>query len=141
MSRKPYKFWKKGVGQFIMVPHAIVKSDAWRSCKPNAIVVWLQLSRRFNGMNNGRIVYSCREATEDVRIGKNTAAKALIQLMEVGLIECVTESSFDCRKKLAREWALTHHPVDGRPASHKWKDYKIKASPKLKPHSPKLDTD
>ncbi|MDB4230014.1 hypothetical protein N9805_04955 [Paracoccaceae bacterium] len=96
---------------------------------------------RFNGMNNGRIVYSCREAAEHAGISKNSAAIALIQLMKVGLIECVTESNFDCRKKLAREWALTHEPLNGRPASSKWKDYKIKASPKLKRHSPNSDTD
>ena len=140
MSRKPYKYKKKGTAQFIMVPHAILKSDAWRSCKPNARAVWIGLAMRFFGTNNGRIVYSCREAAEHAGIGKNTAAKALEQLIEVGLIECITESSFDSRKKLAREWALTHIPVDGRPASGKWKEYKIKASPKLKRHSPIPDT-
>ena len=130
MSRKPYKYKKRGSDRFVKLTHQMIGSDAWRSCKPAVRVVWIGLVMRFNGINNGRIVYSCREATEDIRIGKNTAAKALIQLMEVGLIECVTESSFDCRKKLAREWALTHEPVDGRPASRKWKDYKIKVSPK-----------
>ncbi len=110
-----------------MLPHAIVQSCAWLSCKPAARAVWIGLSVRHNGKNNGRIAYSCRDAAEHAGIGKNTAAKALMQLIKVGLIECVTESNFDCRKKLAREWALTHEPVDGRPASGKWKKYKNKS--------------
>ena len=141
MSSKPYKFKKRGSARFVKLTHQILNSDAWRSCSPPARVVWIGLVMRFNGINNGRIVYSCREAAEHAGIGKNTAAIALIQLMEVGLIECVTESNFDCRKKLAREWALTHEPVDGRPASSKWKEYKIKVSPKLKRYSPNSDTD
>ena len=140
MSLKPYKSKKKGDPWFVMLSHAILKSDAWRSCKPNARAVWIGLAMRFFGINNGRIVYSCREPAEDAGIGKNTAAKALEQLIEVSLIECITESNFDSRKKLASEWALTHIPVDGRPASCKWKEYKIKASPKLKRHSSISDT-
>ena len=110
-----------------MLPHAILKSDVWLSCKPAARAVWIGLTMRFFGTNNGRIAYSCRDAAEHAGIGKNTAATALMQLREVGLIECVTESNFDSRKKLAREWALTHIPVDGRPASGKWKKYKNKS--------------
>ena len=57
-------------------------------------------------------------------VSKNTAARAFILLEKLGLIKCITASNFDCRKKLAREWALTYQPIYKKPATNEWKQYK-----------------
>ena len=142
MGRKSYKFQKKGTARFSTLIHAIVRhSDAWKACDSKARDVYIGLLIRYNGMNNGYIGFSCRDAAEYANCSKNSAANAFKKLIEVGLIKCVTESNFDCRKKLAREWALTHEPIDGTPATSEWKMYKLKASPKRRGYSPITGTD
>ena len=39
--------------------------------------IW-KLQRRYNGFNNGFIVYSVRQGADDLKIGKSTAARAFI---------------------------------------------------------------
>ena len=136
MRRKGYKQNSRGTGRFVAIPFAILKSDAWRACNSSTRDVYVGLLMRFNGHNNGMIGYGCREAAEHANIGKNTAALALKNLQEVGLIRCITPSNFDCRKKLASEWGLTHLPIDGISVMGEWRDYKLKASPKRKRNSP-----
>ena len=75
---------------------------------PDAVYVYLRILRRHNGSNNGYIPFGCREAAIECNMGKMTAQRAFKQLEDVGLIECIVPSSFNCRKKLAKEWALTH---------------------------------
>ena len=70
-----------------------------------------------------------------------SAYRAFKQLEAVGLIECIVPSSFNSRKKMAREWAVTHHPVGDNTASRKWKHFKLKPSTKKKKMGTKSDTD
>ena len=113
-------------GRFIAIPHMVKNSDSWKVCKPPSVSVYVALMFRYNGKNNGYIPFSCREASEECNISKNTAKRAFDQLEEVGLIKCITASNFDCRKKFAREWAFTHIDIDGRVATGEWKHYKNK---------------
>ena len=121
---------KRYGGQFALIPFSIIDSDAYRVLRPSERAVYFQMYRRFNGNNNGYISYSCREMADDCNVGKMTAQRAFRKLEEVGLIECLVPSSFNSRKKFAREWALTHHPVGNIPASGKWRDFKLKPSTK-----------
>ena len=132
---------KRYGGQFALIPFRIIDSDAYRVLRPPERAVYFQMYRRFNGNNNGYISYSCREMADDCNVGKMTAQRAFRKLEEVGLIECLVPSSFNSRKKFAREWALTHHPVGDRSASGKWRDFKLKPSTKKKTMGTNSDTD
>ena len=140
MGKKGYKEQKRGNARYIMITHALSNSDAWKACKSVARDVYCGLLIRYNGSNNGYIAYSCRDAADYANIGKNTAAQAFKKLEEVGLIKCITASNFDCRKKLAREWAVTYWSVDGQLPTNEWKTYKLKASPKKKRYGPLTST-
>mgnify|MGYP001440445634 CR=1 FL=1 len=115
-------------------------SDAFRALKPASALVYLRLFRRFFGNNNGYLAFGCRDAANECNISKMTAQRAFKQLEEVGLIECIVPSSFNCRKKLAREWALTHLPIGKHAASGKWKKFKLNPSTKLKSYGTNTDT-
>ena len=67
---------------------------------------------------------SCREAAKYAGCSKNTAAKMLNDLVTVGLIRCHRDSSFNCGKRLARTWAVTHLSVNGKIATNEWKKFK-----------------
>ena len=119
-------------GRFAMIPFAILDSDAFRSLSADAVYVYLRILRRHNGSNNGYIPFGSREAAIECNMSKMTAQRAFKQLEEVGLIECIVPSSFNSRKKLAREWAFTHQGIGDQPALRKWRNYKLKLSSKMK---------
>ena len=140
MVRKRRNNFGKGNGRFVKLPFAIIDSEAYRSLKPPAKAILIGLIRRYNGNNNGYIPYGCREAASDNSISLNTAARNFHALEASGLIKCITASNFNCRKKMAREWALTFHGVDGAPPSGEWKHFKTKPSTKNDGYSTKRDT-
>ena len=129
------KYLKKkgrGSGRFVMIPFAILDSDAFRSLSADAVYVYLRILRRHNGSNNGYIPFGCREAAIECNMGKMTAQRAFKQLEDVGLIECIVTSSFNSRKKLAREWAFAHLGTGDQPATRKWRNHKFKPNTKFK---------
>lgn len=131
---------KRGYGRFALLPFALLDSDAFCSLKTPAVSILVGLLRRYNGHNNAHIPFSCREAAAFANVSPNTAARAFSQLEEVGIIKCITPSNFDCRKKLAREWALTFQPIEGAIATGEWRHFKIKTSVKTKTNSVKGNT-
>src|SRR5436190_5299 len=102
---------RKGSGErFVMLPHWLLKSAAWRALSPNGKAVLLHLWESHNGSNNGQIVYSVREAAE-IGINRTTAARALDEAVELGFLKVTLVSSFRIKTKEARCWALTAEPI------------------------------
>lgn len=85
-------------------------SAAWRSLSGNAVKLLLHVSKRFNGINNGQIVYACRDARE-IGLSRGTAARALSELIETGFLKITRDSAFRMKSKEAREWALTFEDI------------------------------
>ena len=112
-------------GRFAGIPVSIIKHEVFRELNPPAVSVLLGICVRFYGRNNGEIAFSCREAAEFANISKNTAARAFNLLEQLGIIKCITASNFDCRKRLAREWALTYQPIGTKRPTNEWKSWKI----------------
>jgi DNA-binding transcriptional regulator YhcF (GntR family) len=84
----------------------MMESVAWRSLKPAERAVYVELRRRFNGVNNGWLALSVRDAAERCNINKDTASKALATLQERGFTECVTPGGFTRKVRHATEWRL-----------------------------------
>ena len=126
MSRRKGK--KINKGRFVGIPLVMIRHPVFRELNPAALSVWLGIASRYNGYNNGEIPLSCREAADFSNISKNTAARAFSLLEELGIIKCITASNFDCRKKFAREWALTYQDLNGRSPTNEWQLYKTKTS-------------
>ena len=45
-------------GQYVPLPYAQLKSNAWRSLSGSAVRIWLELHTRYNGGNNGALTFS-----------------------------------------------------------------------------------
>lgn len=114
---------KRGNPRFVMLLHTIIDSDAYKACNSKARDVYVCLLRNYNGHNNGYIGYGVREAAKFANCSNNTAALALKRLEEVGLIKCIKLSKF-ATKKIAREWAITHEPVDKQAPTNEWRHFK-----------------
>ena len=80
--------------------------------------------KRYNGINNGEIVYAVREAKK-IKLGKNVAARALNDCIDKGFLRITQWSSFRLKSKEAREWAITALPIDGRPATKEFMRWEL----------------
>jgi hypothetical protein len=92
--------------------HWILKTPAWKSLNANARAIYIEMTARYHGSNNGQIPYAVREAAKSLRIGKSTAAIAIEMLEDRGFIVAVTEGHFRRKDRHATEWRLTEFGCD-----------------------------
>ena len=112
MAKRPNKRGRSRnvPGGFFQINRYIFRCPAWRSLKPQARVIYIELTARFNGTNNGQIALSVRDAAQRCNIAKDTAGRALQELIEKGFIAIVTGGSFGFKLRHATEYRLTDHP-------------------------------
>ncbi len=92
--------------RFVALPHYLLRSQAWLTLAPAAKALLIQVWSRHNGMNNGEIAFSVREAA-DIGLTKSVAARAFRELVERGFLSVGRESTFNLKTKEARTWRLT----------------------------------
>jgi hypothetical protein len=109
--------------RYVMLRYWLLKSQAWNSLSGNARALYIEIARRYNGSNNGRIPYSVREAKQSLHISSDTASRLLDILQDRGFIVCTKRGGFSLKTtKDASEWALTEYDCDHPPA-HATKDF------------------
>jgi hypothetical protein len=122
LNYKPVRHRKdksKVLPRYVMLFHWMLKSEAWKDLSANARAIYVELSMRYNGSNNGFIVYSVREAARDLSVGHVTAARALNDLVDHGFIVAEQRGAFHWkidstgfRRRPATEWRLTCYDSD-----------------------------
>ncbi len=104
----------KNLPRYVRLFHWMMDSEAWKDLSGNARAIYLEISKRYNGTNNGQIVYSVRQAADELKIGKSTAARAFDQLESHGFIIAEQRGHFrwkinpnGSKHRPASEWRLT----------------------------------
>ena len=72
--------------RYVMLYHYLVDSQAWKSLGAIPRAVYLDMARRYQGSNNGRLGYSIRYACDELHIGNATAKRALDDLQDRGFV-------------------------------------------------------
>jgi hypothetical protein len=105
---------KKSGPRYVQIFHWEMDNAAFRDLTANARWVYIEIKRRYNGSNNGFIVYSVRQAADELKIGKTTAARAFQELETHGFIVAEQRGAFHWkidatgeRHRPASEWRLT----------------------------------
>jgi hypothetical protein len=98
--------------RFVSLPHYMLRSPAWRSLSPVARCIFLELAAIYNGGNNGHLALSTRHAAERARCSKDTAARALTELIAKGFIVCCSRGHFDRKSPHASEYRLALYSCD-----------------------------
>ncbi len=114
MSKSLNKKGRSTHERFAMLPFYLLKSEAWRSLRPQARAVYIELLSRYSGTNNGDISMSVREASDLCNIAIGTACKCFYELQEKGIIRCRSKGSFHLKLRHASEWVLTSVELDGQ---------------------------
>ena len=122
---------KKGVieskERFIKLTYPLIESEAWRWLRPISKAVYIELRRRYNGLNNGKISLSLSEAAHILKASKSSISTALKQLETHGFIKLIKKGYFTGR--MASEFALTDEQLDGYPPTREWRQWQPR-----KPH-------
>jgi DNA-binding transcriptional MocR family regulator len=113
------KHRKKGEARHVRLYHYMTESPAWKNLGAVARAIYCEISKRYNGTNNGFIVYSIRQAADELKIGTSTAKRAFDELIGHGFIVAEQRGHFHwkidvtgLRHRPASEWRLTEHHND-----------------------------
>jgi hypothetical protein len=112
MSRGRKKGGKGKAGRFIMVTYHMLETAAWQDLSAQDRAVFLQLWKRYDGSNNGRLALSVRDAAAECNISKDTAGKCFASLEAHGFIELTSQGAFSVKNRQASEWRLTLEKCD-----------------------------
>jgi hypothetical protein len=96
--------------RWVQLPHHLLKCPAWVTMSPLSKALLLHLWARHNGVNNGEISYSTREAAE-IGISSSAAARGLNELIARGFLKVTREARFTTKTRLARTWTITAERV------------------------------
>ncbi|WP_420380728.1 hypothetical protein [Marivita sp.] len=113
MARKSYKHHKKGVGHFVQLHEWFQKTEAWATLPTGPRALYIELKRRYNGSNNGRILLSHREAAEALNVHRNTVGP-WFQELEARGFTVMTQGAHLGPSGVGQtsHWRLTELPTD-----------------------------
>jgi hypothetical protein len=107
----------KTTERFVMLRHWILNTPAWRDLDAVSRAVYIEISRRYMGQNNGRIPYSVREGAAELRVSKSTISRSLKNLVEHGFLATTKKGAFSLKARHATEWRLTEYTCDNNIAT------------------------
>jgi len=103
---------RKGKTKFVMIDGYVKRSAAWKDLTPIERNAYIEVKWRYDGFNNGRIGLGSRELADEIGMGRDTAARALNRVAEVGFISRQTASAFNVKNRAVTEWRLTEYRCD-----------------------------
>ena len=93
--------------RFVLYDYGLLQTEAFKYLKGGALKLLTVLRMRFNGINNGSISLSVREAATSINVSKETISKYFIELEDKGFIQLQQKGSFKYKKRHASSWSLT----------------------------------
>ena len=120
MAGKPYKANKKGAGRHVQLPEWLQSSEAWATLKPGPRALYIELKRRYNGSNNGRIFLSHRNAAKAIAMHYNSVGAYFEELQDRGFIR-MTQGPHLGPSGIGKAsmWALDEEPTPDRKPAQK----------------------
>src|SRR5262249_19706725 len=87
-ERRAMKRKRTSKGPYVAVPIAIMSTTAWRTMSPEGRLLWIELRSRLrnDGLNNGKIFRSCRDAAEALGLHKDTVARRYAENEHYGFL-------------------------------------------------------
>ena len=129
-------------GIFIALPHAVIKSAAWRGLTPKAKVLLIELFIQYNGHNNGNLCAAPKTMAEFGWKGNSTLPAARQELEHSGLIILTKQGGRNRPNLYAVTWKAINecggkleHPPTKTPLGY----WRLGYNPECKKQPPKID--
>lgn len=110
----------------------VLDCPALRSLPAGARWLLVELYSLYNGMNNGDLHLSAREAAARLDVNKDTATKWFKLLEDRGFIRPRVKGSFNLKVRHATTWILTEFPYRDQPPTKdfmRWQPEEEKQKP------------
>ncbi len=106
----------RSLGEFrhVRLHRWLLNSPAYRALGCTARALLIEIYDLHNGMNNGELFLSVREAARRLGVWPNTALKAIHELEDKGFIRPKQRGSFDWKDGKATSWILTEFAHAGQ---------------------------
>ena len=139
MGSKPYKSKKRGAGRHVQLSEWLQTSEAWATLSPGPRALYVELKRRYNGSNNGKIILSHRDAATALNVHRNTVGPWFTELQDRGFIHMAQAPHLGPSGiGKASIWALEELPTtDMKPALKRFASWTQKQKPRTKNRTPR----
>jgi hypothetical protein len=139
MVGKPYKSNKRGTGRHVQLPEWLQASQAWATLKPGPRALYIEMKRRFNGSNNGRILLSHRDAAKALVVHRNTVGPWFVELQQREFIRLIQAPHLGpSGVGQTSHWALEELPTDNlKGATKGFMSWQQKQKPRTKSQTPR----
>lgn len=112
-----------GTPRHVRLHHWLLESAAYRSLRPVARALLVELYAFYNGTNNGQIYPGVRLAAERVGVSVDTIWPAFKDLEDRGFIRAVERGAFTRKDRQATRWVLTEFEHAGQLATKDFMRY------------------
>jgi hypothetical protein len=110
-------------GGFLLLPHCLLNSEAFRTASPRALKVLLALCARHDGFNNGRIGMGRRNLAEWTDCQNHGAnSEAIGELVARGIV--AVECEHPRAQRMSTEYRLTFMPTENCAATNDYLHWK-----------------
>ena len=128
-----YKSKKRGFPKHVRLLESFQRTEAWRTLKPGPRALYVELKRRYNGGNNGRIFMSHREAADLVNVHRNTVPDYFAELERRCLVRDMGKGHLGADGHgIATRWALCDEPLNGKAPDLAYRSWSETAKPATK---------
>lgn len=136
--RKVYKRHKKGAGRHVQLPEWLQASKAWRTLPVGPRALYVEIKRRYNGSNNGRVILSHRDAAKAVNAHRNTVGRWFSELEDRGFIVMAQAPHLGPSGiGKSSHWTLAEYPTDDmKPATMAFMRWSEKQKPRTTTMTP-----
>ena len=146
MVGKTYKSQKKGAGRHVQLSEWLQASEAWATLKPGPRALYIEVKRRFSGVNNGRVILSHRDAASAMNVHRNTVGPWFRELETRGFIRMTQAPHLGpSGVGMTSHWALEELPTDDlKPATKSFMSWRENQNPRTNDRTTrhqKQDTD
>ena len=93
--------------RFVQLNYLLIKSNAFKEVTGGAFKLYVKVRERFNGVNNGEIGFSVRDASNKLGISRMTASKYFKELEEKGFLKIKEKGSYNFKSRHATTWIIT----------------------------------
>ena len=93
--------------RFVQLNYLLIKSNAFKEVSGGAFKLYVKVRERFNGVNNGEIGFSVRDASNRLGISRMTASKYFKELEEKGFLKIKEKGSYNFKSRHATTWIIT----------------------------------
>jgi hypothetical protein len=113
VSRKHNKTGRsKSESRYVRLDYYLLDTPAWSSLDATCRALYVEIKRRHNGFNNGKIPYSVREGAKAFHLGVGTISRKLNILQERGFLIAEQKGAFDWKVRHSTRWRLTETIVE-----------------------------